>query len=185
MRKNAGSGSALNQCGSTTLMSRTNLQHHVEVAHVAEDCNRYGCQVCSIREPNLTWKLPTFLTISLGLFFWEIKTSERNINLNPSEPQLYWKKSTQCCRSGSDPNSMGVSGSVSWSGFASLDVLYRSLGIRKMQFLIKKKERKKICCIFFLSFFGHQNPGSVSSSGTGSGFTLNAVFGSLSGPGFN
>lgn len=33
--------------------SRSNLQHHVEVAHVAEDPGRYGCQVCSIRHSRL------------------------------------------------------------------------------------------------------------------------------------
>ncbi len=45
-------------------------------------------------------------------------------------------------------------------GFSfSLDVLFGGLGIRKLQFLIKKINKKNFGCKFF-SIFCHQNPGS-------------------------
>jgi hypothetical protein len=42
--------------------------------------------------------------------------------------------------------------------FYNLDILYGSLGIGKLQFLIKKK-KKNFSCNFF-SIFGHESPGS-------------------------
>jgi hypothetical protein len=60
--------------------------------------------------------------------------------------------------------------------FYNLDILYGGLGIGKLQFLIKKKNKKKISVVIF----GHLSPGSVldldpdpywpptSSSGSGS-----------------
>jgi hypothetical protein len=58
-----------------------------------------------------------------------------------------------------------------WILYSSLDVLYEGLGICKLQFLIKK-ENKKLSAIFF-SIFGHQNPGSGCGTGyvTEPGFT--------------
>ena len=48
---------------------RSNLQHHVEVAHVAEDPGRYGCQVCSLRHSVtnawLSWVVGKFKQFSV------------------------------------------------------------------------------------------------------------------------
>jgi hypothetical protein len=63
----------------------------------------------------------------------------------------------------------------------SLDVLYRGLGISKMQFLIKKRN-KIFSCIFF-SICGHLNPGSISGSGSVSGFVSRFTWNA--GSGFN
>ncbi len=44
-------------------------------------------------------------------------------------------------------------------GFScSLDVLYKGLGISKLQFFLSKNGKNSI--VFFSSIFGHQNPGS-------------------------
>jgi hypothetical protein len=51
----------------------------------------------------------------------------------------------------------------------SLDFLYEGLEIGKLQILIKKKREKKFQ-LYFVSIFGHQNPGSLYGSETGSGF---------------
>jgi hypothetical protein len=54
----------------------------------------------------------------------------------------------------------------------NLYVLQGVLGIRKLQFLIKKRCLNKFSAVFF-SIFCHQNPGSGSGSVSWSGFTWN------------
>jgi hypothetical protein len=60
--------------------------------------------------------------------------------------------------------------------FCSLGVVYRGLGISKVQFLIKKHAFFQLN---FFSIFGHRNPGSRTGSGSairknaGSGYASN------------
>ncbi len=49
----------------------------------------------------------------------------------------------------------------------SLNVLYGGLGIGKLQFLIRKGEKKFQLCFF--PIFGHKSPGSGSGTESGSG----------------